>query len=65
MGLISLLIWIIIVGCIFSLIWWLVAQLGLPEPFNKVARVVVALIAILLLLNVVFGLVPFPALRLQ
>ena len=31
-GLIGLLIWIIVIGCIFGLLWWLVGYVGLPEP---------------------------------
>ena len=64
-GLIGLLVWIIIIGCIFGLLWWLIGYVGLPEPFNKVARVVVAVIAVLLLINVLLGLVGAPLVRLK
>jgi uncharacterized membrane protein len=62
-GLVSLLVWLIVIGCIFVLLWWLIGYVGLPEPFNKVARVVVAVIAVLLLINVLLGLVGMPLVR--
>jgi hypothetical protein len=55
--LVHILVWIIIVGCIFGLLWWLIGYVGLPEPFNKIARVAVAVIAVLLLINVLLGFV--------
>lgn len=63
--LVHLLVWIIIVGCIFGLLWWLIGFVGLPEPFNKIARVAVAVIAVLLLINVLLGLVGTPLIRMR
>jgi len=60
---ISLLITIVIVGLVFYLLWWLVGYIGLPEPFNKVAHVVIALIAVVWLLGVLTG--QFPQIRLN
>lgn len=63
-GLISLLIWLIVVGLIFYLAWWLLGYVGLPDPFNKVARVIIGLIAFLILLYLLLGLLgPMPSLR--
>jgi len=59
-SLIALLVWIIVIGCIFGLLWWLIGFIGLPEPFNKVARVVVAVVAVLLLINVLLGIAGSP-----
>ena len=55
-GLVGLLVWVIVIGCIFGLLWWLIGYIGLPEPFDKVARVIVALVAVIVLLDLVFGL---------
>jgi len=48
---------IVVLGLIFWLCWWFIGYVGLPEPFNKVARVVLGLIALVvaitLLLNVI------------
>ena len=56
MGLLGLLITVIILGLVFYLFWWLIGYIGLPEPFDKVARVIVALVAVIVLLDIVFGL---------
>jgi hypothetical protein len=49
---------------VFYLLWWLLSVIGLPEPFNKVARVLIALVAVVLLLGLLFGGVSVPRLRL-
>jgi len=55
-AMLSLLITIIIVGVICWLVWWFIGYVGLPEPFNKVARVLVALFALIFLINLLLGL---------
>ena len=55
-GLLHLLIQIIVVGLVCYLLWWLIGYIGLPEPFNKIARVLVAVVAVIFLLNLVLGL---------
>jgi peptidoglycan/LPS O-acetylase OafA/YrhL len=50
-NLLSVLIWLIVIGVIFYVLWWLVGFLGLPEPFNKVARVIIAIVAVIFLIN--------------
>jgi len=47
----SLLISIVIMGCIFAILWWLIDYVGLPEPFHKVARVILAVAAVVWLIN--------------
>ncbi len=65
MDLIGLLVTVIILGLVFYLLFWLIGSIGLPEPFNKVAQVLVALVAVLLLLGLLFGGVSIPVLRLR
>lgn len=48
---IGLLIAVVIWGLIFYVIWWAVGALGIPEPFNKVIRVVIILAAVLVAIN--------------
>lgn len=64
MSLIGLLVYVLVVGLIFALLFWLVDQLPLPAPFNMVAKAILAVIAIVLLLGIVFGGVSVPVLRL-
>lgn len=52
-SLLSLLITVIAVGLICWLLWWLVTYIGLPAPFDKVARVLIALVAVVFLINAI------------
>ena len=61
--LLGLLIEIIIVGLIFYLLWWLISYVGLPAPFDKVAKVILAVIAVLFLINVLLSLAGAPLFR--
>lgn len=56
--LLSLLVTIIIAGLIFYLLWWLLGKIGLPEPFNKVATVILALVCVIFLIGLLTGTVP-------
>lgn len=56
--LISLVIYVIIIGLIFWILWWALSQLPIPEPFNTVARVLLALAAVLIVIYLLLGLVP-------
>ena len=64
-GLIHLLIWLIVIGLIFWLLYWLIGQVGLPEPFRKVALVILAIIVVLVLVNLLLGIVGTPMIRLK
>lgn len=55
---IELLIQLVIAGLIFWLLYWFLGQVGLPEPFNKVALVILALVVTLFLINILLGLTP-------
>lgn len=54
-GLLGLLVQIIVIGLIFYLLYWLLGQVGLPEPFNKVAIVVLGLVAVIVLIDILLG----------
>lgn len=54
---ISAVIWLAVAGLIFWLCTWMLDQVGIGEPFNKIARVLVALVAFVIVLNVLLGLV--------
>ena len=63
MNLINLLVVVIVLGLVFYVLWWLLGRIGLPEPFGKVAEVLLALVAVVLLLGVLFGHVRFRCCR--
>ena len=53
--LINSLIWLICVGLVFYLLFWLVGFIGLPQPFDKVIRVVLGVAAVIVLINVIMS----------
>lgn len=55
-GLVNVLIQVLVIGLVVWLLWWLVSFIGLPEPFNKVARVIIAVVAVIFLINVILSL---------
>lgn len=63
MDLISLLVTIIVLGLVFYLLYWLLGQIPLPEPFKVVATVIIALAAVVILLGILFGGVSVPVFR--
>jgi hypothetical protein len=62
-ALLHLLLVLVIVGLIFWLVWWFLGYIGLPEPFNKVARVLVGLVALIFLINFLLGFTGHPLVR--
>lgn len=55
-------VYLIVAGLIFYLLWWLVGYCGLPEPFNKVARVVLAVLAVMVIIGILLSLTGGPQL---
>ena len=54
-SLMHILMQIIIVGVVCWLLWWLSGFAGLPEPFSKIARILVAVVAVFFLINLMLG----------
>lgn len=57
---IQVVLWLIVVGLIFWLLDWLIRYVGLPEPFAKIARVVLGVAAVILIINALLSLVGSP-----
>jgi uncharacterized membrane protein YwzB len=55
-ALLNALLWLVIVGLILYVCWWGLQKIALPEPFNKVAVVVLVLITVVILVNFLLGL---------
>lgn len=55
-GLIQAVIILIIAGVIWWLLDWLIGYAGVPEPFNRVLRVVMAIAAVLVVIGVLLSL---------
>lgn len=60
---INLVIAVVVAGLLFWLCIWFLDWVGLPAPFDKVAKVVVGLVALLYLLNLLTGIPVAPPLR--
>lgn len=54
---VSVIITLIVAGLIFWLLWWLIGYCGIPEPFNKVARVILAILAVIVIIGILLSLV--------
>ena len=57
-GLLSLLVTVVVAGLIFYLLFWLLGQVALPEPFGKVALVLLCLAAVIYLIALLTGQAP-------
>lgn len=55
-----LVIEIIVGGLIYWLLTWALASVGLPEPFAKIAKVVLVLAVCVFLINALLGLAGHP-----
>ena len=64
-GLMQFVLYIIIIGLVLWLLWWLVGYAALPEPFAKIARIILAVIAVFFLINLLRGLVDSPIISLR
>jgi hypothetical protein len=51
---------VLIIGGICWLLWWLIGFLGVPEPFAKILRGIVAVFAVLVLINILLSLIGHP-----
>lgn len=58
MDLISLLVYVVIAALIFYLIYWIIGQIPMPDPFKTVVLVVVGLIAVIFLISILTGWAP-------
>lgn len=56
-------VYLIVVGLIIWLLHWLIGYVGLPEPFSKVARIILAIFAVLVVIGVLLSLIGRPLIR--
>jgi hypothetical protein len=60
MGLLNLLVVVVVLGLVFGVIWWGIQQIGLPEPFRKVAIAIFVLVVVIVLVGLLLGHFPVP-----
>ena len=58
MDLMSLLFTVVIWGLILYVGWWGIGKIGLPEPFNKIAIVILVIVTIYVLFTLLSGVSP-------
>lgn len=54
---VTVLVYLLVAGLIFSLFWWGLHRLNPPQPFLKVGEVVIIILAVLVLISVLMSLV--------
>jgi uncharacterized membrane protein YjjP (DUF1212 family) len=62
-ALVDTIIQVVVGGLIFALLYWLIDITKIPEPFNKVARVVLAIVGVLFLISVLLALTGHPLIK--
>jgi len=65
MNLVNLFITVLVLALVFGLVWWILGQIPIPEPFRMVVNVIIGIIAVLVLLGLVFGGVNLPLIRIN
>lgn len=61
--LVSVVVYLIVAGLILWLLHWLIGYCSLPEPFAKVARIILAVFAVLVIISVLLSLIGRPIVR--
>lgn len=54
---VSVVLYLIVAGLVFWLLFWLVDYCGIPEPFNKVAKIILAILAVLVIIGILISIV--------
>lgn len=57
-SLLGVIIWLIVAACVYFVIDWGLKQIALPDPFGKLARVILILVTVVLIVNALLGLTP-------
>lgn len=50
-SLITLVVWLVVIGLVFWLLTYLVDNVPLPEPFGRVAKVLLLVVAVLIVIT--------------
>lgn len=62
-ALVNAFIWVVVAAVVWWLLNWLLGYIGVPEPFNKVAKVILAVLAVVILINALLTLTGQPFIR--
>ncbi len=56
-------VWVVVAGLIFFLLNWLIDYVRVAEPFNRVLKVVLAVMAVLVIINALLALTGNPIVK--
>ena len=56
-GAVAVIMYLVIGGLIFGLLWWLISYIDPPEPFKKVANVILMVLAVMVCIGILLSLV--------
>jgi len=59
------LLYLVVAGLILWLFYWAIEKVGLPEPFAKIARVVLIVVTVIVALNFILGFFGHPFVQLR
>lgn len=62
-SLLSAVLWLVIWGIVFWIAYWALGKIALPEPFAKIASVLLILGAAFMCINVLLGLTGNPIIK--
>ena len=54
---VTFIVYILVAGLVFWLLNWLISYVGVPDPFAKFARVVLAILAVLVIIGALLSVV--------
>ena len=56
-ALVNLIVWLLIVGILIALVYWVLDAIPLPDPINRIVKVVVVVVAALVLILLLLQLI--------
>lgn len=56
-GLINLIVWLLVVGILIALVYWLLDAIPIPQPINRIVKIVVIVVAALVLILLLLQLI--------
>lgn len=56
-GLVNLIVWLLVVGILIALVYWVVDAIPIPQPINRIVKLVVVVLAALVLILLLLQLV--------
>lgn len=57
-ALLNVLVWLVVAALIFFVVDWGLKRISLPDPFGKIAYVILILVTVVLVVNALLGLTP-------